>query len=276
MGITGTEVTKEAATMILTDDNYATIVSAVEQGRATFDNIRKFLRYLLSSNMGEVATVFGGVVLAALLGLTTGEGGVVLPLLATQILWINLITDSGPALAMGVDPTDESVMNRPPRNMPDRIINKAMWWRVIYIGVIMGLVTLLSIDMFYPGGLIAGSDSLDTARTVGFTTLVLAQLFNALNSRSETQSAFHHMTSNRWLWYAIGLGVGTANHGGTRAIPPNSIRHHGTRPTPLGGRHRHGIHCAVGGRTIEAGAPPTSQTGRRHRPGRGVAKRIKS
>ena len=207
MGITGTEVTKEAATMILTDDNYATIVSAVEQGRATFDNIRKFLRYLLSSNMGEVATVFGGVVLAALLGLITGEGGVVLPLLATQILWINLITDSGPALAMGVDPTDESVMNRPPRNMADRIINKAMWWRVIYIGVIMGLVTLLSIDMFYPGGLIAGSDSLDTARTVGFTTLVLAQLFNALNSRSETQSAFHHMTSNRWLWYAIGLGV---------------------------------------------------------------------
>lgn len=207
MGITGTEVTKEAATMILTDDNYATIVSAVEQGRATFDNIRKFLRYLLSSNMGEVATVFGGVVLAALLGLTTGEGGVVLPLLATQILWINLITDSGPALAMGVDPTDESVMNRPPRNMADRIINKAMWWRVIYIGVIMGLVTLLSIDMFYPGGLIAGSDSLDTARTVGFTTLVLAQLFNALNSRSETQSAFHHMTSNRWLWYSIGLGV---------------------------------------------------------------------
>lgn len=207
MGITGTEVTKEAATMILTDDNYATIVSAVEQGRATFDNIRKFLRYLLSSNMGEVATVFGGVVLAALLGLTTGEGGVVLPLLATQILWINLITDSGPALAMGVDPTDESVMNRPPRNMADRIIDKAMWWRVIYIGVIMGLVTLLSIDMFYPGGLIAGSDSLDTARTVGFTTLVLAQLFNALNSRSETQSAFHHMTSNRWLWYAIGLGV---------------------------------------------------------------------
>lgn len=207
MGITGTEVTKEAATMILTDDNYATIVSAVEQGRATFDNIRKFLRYLLSSNMGEVATVFGGVVLAVLLGLTTGEGGVVLPLLATQILWINLITDSGPALAMGVDPTDESVMNRPPRNMADRIINKAMWWRVIYIGVIMGLVTLLSIDMFYPGGLIAGSDSLDTARTVGFTTLVLAQLFNALNSRSETQSAFHHMTSNRWLWYAIGLGV---------------------------------------------------------------------
>ena len=207
MGITGTEVTKEAATMILTDDNYATIVSAVEQGRATFDNIRKFLRYLLSSNMGEVATVFGGVVLAALLGLTTGEGGVVLPLLATQILWINLITASGPALAMGVDPTDESVMNRPPRNMADRIINKAMWWRVIYIGLIMGLVTLLSIDMFYPGGLIAGSDSLDTARTVGFTTLVLAQLFNALNSRSETQSAFHHMTSNRWLWYAIGLGV---------------------------------------------------------------------
>jgi Ca2+-transporting ATPase len=104
MGITGTEVTKEAAKMILADDNFATIVAAVREGRGIFDNIRKFLRYLLSSNMGEVLTVFLGVVGAGVIGLTDSGGAVVLPLLATQILWINLITDSGPALAMGMDP----------------------------------------------------------------------------------------------------------------------------------------------------------------------------
>ena len=107
MGMTGTDVTKEAADMILADDNFATIVAAVREGRAILDNIRKFLRYLLSSNIGEVLTVFLGVVGAGVIGLQieVGAGGtVVLPLLATQLLWINLITDSAPALAMGVDP----------------------------------------------------------------------------------------------------------------------------------------------------------------------------
>src|SRR5690606_28641723 len=110
MGITGTEVTKEAGKMILADDNFATIARAVREGRAIFDNIRKFLRYLLSSNMGEVLTVFFGVMLAGVIGLTSGEEGLVLPLLATQILWINLVTDSGPALAMGVDPETADIM----------------------------------------------------------------------------------------------------------------------------------------------------------------------
>ena len=120
MGITGTEVTKEAASMILADDNYATIVAAVHQGRVIFDNIKKFLRYLLSSNMGEVVTVFFGVVFAGFLGLTAAsEGGeMVVPLLATQILWINLVTDSAPALAMGVDPEIDDVMAR--RAAPSR------------------------------------------------------------------------------------------------------------------------------------------------------------
>jgi magnesium-transporting ATPase (P-type) len=104
MGVTGTEVTKEAAKVILADDNFATLVEAVREGRSIFDNIRKFLRYLLSSNMGEVLTVFLGVVGAGVIGLGTPGGEVVLPLLATQILWLNLITDSWPALAMGVDP----------------------------------------------------------------------------------------------------------------------------------------------------------------------------
>ena len=156
MGITGTEVTKEAATMILADDNYATIVAAVRQGRAIFDNIRKFLRYLLSSNMGEVTTVFFGVVLAGVIGLTDASvsGAIVVPLLATQILWINLVTDSGPALAMGVDPEDGDVMARKPRHPDDRIIDRHMWQRVAFVGLVMGAVTLLTIDLFLPGGLI--------------------------------------------------------------------------------------------------------------------------
>ena len=106
MGITGTDVSKQAADMVLADDNFATIVAAVEEGRAIFSNIRKFLRYLLSSNIGEVMTMFFGVLLASVIGLRGGREAVVLPLLATQLLWINLVTDGAPALALGVDPPD--------------------------------------------------------------------------------------------------------------------------------------------------------------------------
>lgn len=208
MGITGTEVTKEAAKMILGDDNFATIVAAVRQCRVIFDNIKKFLRYLLSSNMGEVFTVFFGVVFASFIGLTgASQGAIVVPLPATQILWINLVTDSGPALAMGVDPEIDDVMARPPRRMTDRIIDRQMWSGVLSIGLVMGVVTLLTMDIFLPGGLAEGSDSLEVARTAGFTTLVFAQLFNAFNSRSETTTAFRHLFSNRWLWASVALGV---------------------------------------------------------------------
>ncbi|GAA6525509.1 cation-translocating P-type ATPase [Intrasporangium sp. DVR] len=209
MGVTGTEVTKESARMILGDDNYATIVDAVRQGRVIFDNIKKFLRYLLSSNLGEVATVFFGVVLASVIGLSEADepGAIVLPLLATQILWINLVTDSGPALAMGVDPEIDDVMARPPRRRSDRILDRAMWSRIGFIGAVMAAVTLLTIDIMLPGGLVEGSSSLEVARTAGFTTLVVAQLFNALNSRSDESSAFRHLTDNHWLWAAIALAL---------------------------------------------------------------------
>jgi len=143
MGITGTEVAKEAAKMILADDNFATIVEAVRAGRVIFENIRKFLRYLLTSNMGEVLTVFLGVVFASAIGLG-GEGeGLALPLLATQILWINLVTDSAPALAMGLDPPTDDVMSRPPRRASDRIIDAQMWTGVIATGATMAALTLL-------------------------------------------------------------------------------------------------------------------------------------
>lgn len=207
MGRTGTEVTKEAAKMILADDNFATIVRAVREGRDIFLNIQKFLRYLLSSNMGEVMTVFLGVVLAGVIGLAHGDGAVVLPLLATQILWINLLTDSAPALAMGMDPETEDVMSQPPRSRDQRVIDRRMWGGVLYGGLVMAVATLVAIDLYLPAGLVEGTHSLANARTAGFTVLVLAQLFNAFNARSETGTAFHRLFANRWLWGAVALSA---------------------------------------------------------------------
>jgi Ca2+-transporting ATPase len=206
VAMTGTDVTKKAAKMILADDNFAT-VAAVREGRAIFANIRKFLRYLLSSNIGEVLTMFLGVVGASLIGLDTAGGTVVAPLLATQVLWINLLTDTGPALAMGVDPPPGDVMRRPPRKLTDRVIDRQMQLGVLLVGLVMALVTLLTIDLKLPGGLVEGSAGLVEARTAGFTVLVLAQLFNCFNSRSDRVSAFRGLFGNRWLWGAIALSL---------------------------------------------------------------------
>lgn len=216
MGITGTEVTKQSAKMILADDNFSTIVEAVREGRGIFDNIRKFLRYLLSSNVGEVFTVFGGVMLAGFLGITQpGSQGVTVPLLATQLLWINLLTDAAPALAMGVDPSTDDVMARKPRKLTDRVIDGQMWGDIIFIGIIMAAVTLIGMDMHLAGGLFTdrsvdavGHDAQMTeARTMGFTILVFAQMLNALCSRSHDQSVFVGLFANKWLWGAIALST---------------------------------------------------------------------
>jgi len=208
MGITGTDVSKEAADMVLADDNFATIVAAVEEGRAVFSNIRKFLRYLLSSNIGEVMTMFFGVLLADRIGLTaTGSGGVVLPLLATQILWINLVSDGAPALALGVDPMDAGLMDEPPRPRDEGVITRSMWAGICFVGVIMATGTLLVLDACLPGGLIEGSGDMRYAQTMTFTTLVLFQIFNVFNARSDEQSAFHGLFRNHWLWEAIGLSL---------------------------------------------------------------------
>ena len=216
MGITGTEVTKQSAKMILADDNFSTIVEAVREGRGIFDNIRKFLRYLLSSNVGEVFTVFGGVMLAGFLGITQpGNQGVTVPLLATQLLWINLLTDAAPALAMGVDPSTDDVMARKPRKLTDRVIDGQMWGDIIFIGIIMAAVTLIGMDMHLAGGLFTdrsvdavGHDAQMTeARTMGFTILVFAQMLNALCSRSHDQSVFVGLFANKWLWGAIALST---------------------------------------------------------------------
>ena len=207
MGRTGTEVSKEAAKMILADDNFATLVEAIREGRALFDNIRKCLRYLLSSNMGEVLTVFLGVLGAGWLGLQGAGTALVLPLLATQILWVNLITDTGPALALGVDPPADDPMARPPRRADAGALDAPMWRQVIEVGVVMAGAALLTMDLHLPGGFIEGGHDLATARTAGFTVLVFAQLFNCLNVRSTTSSAFHRPFVNAWLWGTLAVSV---------------------------------------------------------------------
>jgi P-type Ca2+ transporter type 2C len=207
MGIAGTDVASEAADMILADDNVATIVSAIREGRGIFANIRKFLRFLLSSNMGEVLTMFFGVVLAGALGLEDTGEALAVPLLATQILWINLLTDGAPALALGMDAPPDDVMRRPPRRLTDRVIDAEMWVGILWIGAVMAVVTLLALDLRLPGGIVGGSGSVDEARTMAFTTLVLAQLFNCFNARSDRTSAFRRLFTNRWLWGAIALSA---------------------------------------------------------------------
>ena len=208
MGIAGTNVSKEAADIVLADDNYATIVAAVEEGRAIFSNIRKFLRYLLSSNIGEVMTMFFGVLLAQVIGLTAeGVGGVVLPLLATQILWVNLVTDGAPALALGVDPADPEIMDQPPRSRREGVITRSMWSGIVFVGVVMAIGTLLVLGASLRAGLIEGSGSLRYAQTMAFTTLVFFSLFTVFNSRSDTESAFRRLFSNGWLWLAVLLSL---------------------------------------------------------------------
>jgi len=207
MGITGTDVSKEAADVVLTDDNFASIVAAVEEGRAIFANIRKFLRYLLSSNIGEVMTMFFGVLLAKPIGLPEREGAVVLPLLATQILWINLVTDGAPALALGVDPADEGLMDQAPRPPGEGVLTPQMWAGIVLVGVIMALGTLFVFDASLPGGFVDGSGDLRYAQTMTFTTLVLFQMFNVLNARSDDRSAFVHLFVNGWMWGAIAASL---------------------------------------------------------------------
>ena len=199
MGITGTDVAKEASDLVLTDDNFATIVVAVEEGRAVFDNIRKTIRYLLSTNAGEVMTVFFAVILARPLGLAP-EDGFVLPLLATQILWINLITDGAPSLALGIDPALPNLMERSPRSRKEGVINRPMLAGILLVGLVMTVGTLLVFHASLPGGI-------PYARTMAFSTLVFVQLFHAFNSRSETDSVFRGFFANRWLCGAVVISL---------------------------------------------------------------------
>jgi len=173
MGITGTDVSKEAADMVLTDDNFATIVASVEEGRTIYDNIRKFIKYTLSSNVGEIA----GLMVAIGLGLPIPR------LLPLQILWMNLVTDGLPGLALGVDPPDPDVMNRPPHPPQESIFARGMWQYILWVGGLMGFITAAMQFFVYESGNPAW-------QTMVFTTLCLAQMGNALAIRSDRYSLF--------------------------------------------------------------------------------------
>ena len=204
MGVTGTDVAKEAADIVLADDNFASIVAAIEEGRAIYGNIQKFLRYLLATNLGEVLVMFFGVVLAAPLALGSGAAGAPwLPLLATQILWINLVTDSLPALALGVDPAHPGAMLSPPRDPEAGVITPTMWAGIALAAAVIAAGTLAALDAGLPGGLVAGTGTPEYARTLAFNTLVVFELANVFCARSDRDSAASGLFANGWLWLAV-------------------------------------------------------------------------
>ena len=171
MGITGTDVSKEAADMVLLDDNFATIVQAVREGRRIYENIRKFIKYTMTSNFGEIIVM--------LVGPFVGLG---LPLLPLQILWVNLVTDGLPGLALTQEPAEPDTMERPPRDPQEKIFGRGLGMEVLWIGALMGVVSLLT-------GLWAFNFNHELAwQTMVFTTLTLAQMGNALATRSESQT----------------------------------------------------------------------------------------
>jgi len=170
MGITGTDVAKGAADMVLTDDNYASIVSAVEQGRVIYSNIRKFVYYLLSCNVAEIMVIF----LATLFGWP-------IPLTAIQLLWLNLVTDGAPALALGTEPGDPDIMERPPRPPQESIVNKHM-----QIGILVQTVAITSVTLFaFSIGHYFQPEHAEYAQTMAFVTLSVSELFRAYTARSE-------------------------------------------------------------------------------------------
>lgn len=193
MGVTGTDVTKEASSLILGNDDFATIVAAVEEGRIIYDNIRKFIRYLLSCNVGEVMTMF----LATLIGFP-------LPLIPIQILWMNLVTDGLPAMALGLDPGDPDVMQRPPRKPKESIFAHGLSRSIFVRGMIITVVTLT----LYFIGFFMGGENLELARTIAFTTLVFAQLLYVFECRSVRYSIFElGLFSNMYLVVAVCISM---------------------------------------------------------------------
>jgi Ca2+-transporting ATPase len=192
MGITGTDVSKQAADMVLLDDNYATIVAAVEEGRVIYDNIRKFIKYLLTCNTSEILVMIIGPFL-----------GMPLPLLPLQILWMNLVTDGLPALALGVEPAEDDVMKRPPRSATESIFGGGTTRFIAIFGLILSVVALAA------GALLWNADD-SSWQSVVFTVLIFGQLGLALEIRTERASLFTvGLLSNKPMLGAVGIGIAT-------------------------------------------------------------------
>ena len=194
MGIKGTEVAKENADMVITDDNFASIVGAVEQGRIVYGNILRFIHYLFSCNLSEILTIFVALMI-----------GWPLPLVALQILWLNLITDIFPAFALALEPSAPDVMKRPPRDPEESLLPPRFLGLIAWQGVLLAGVTLLA---FFVGMRWYGTEGegLRSATTMAFMTLALAQVFHSFNARSQKRSVFTgRLFTNLWLWAAVGV-----------------------------------------------------------------------
>lgn len=188
MGLTGTDVTREASSMVLLDDNFATIIAAIEEGRVIYNNIRKFIRYMLACNLGEVLTMFLGML-----------AGLPVPLLPIQILWINLVTDGLPAVALGFDPPEKDIMKRPPRKSDESIFSQGLAGTILFRGTLIGLTTLT----VYVSVLYFTAD-IGLARTSAFVTLVLTQLIHVFECKSERRSIFRiTLLNNIYLVLAV-------------------------------------------------------------------------
>jgi P-type Ca2+ transporter type 2C len=191
MGISGTDVSKEASSLVLSDDNFATIVAAIEEGRGIYENIRKFIRYLLASNVGEILVMFFAMML-----------GMPLPLVPIQILWVNLVTDGLPAMALGVDQAEKDLMQHKPRSAKENIFARRLGWKIISRGFLIGLCTLAAFWIILQQNP-NDPDHLVRAQTVAFATLVMAQLIHVFDCRS-SRSIFHrNPLQNRWLVLSV-------------------------------------------------------------------------
>ena len=190
MGKGGTDVAKNAADMILLDDNFVTIVEAVKQGRNIYDNIKKAIHFLISTNIGEIVTIFFGLVL-----------GIKSPLLAIQLLWINLVTDSFPAIALGLEKEEENIMSRLPRNPKKNLFADGLWWKIIIEGAMLGIFTLLAFSI---GNRLY---SVEVGRTMAFLTLGILELVHSFNIKSEESIFKIGVLENKYLVGALVLGV---------------------------------------------------------------------
>ena len=218
MGIVGTDVAKEAADVILTDDNFATVVSAVEEGRRIYDNILKAIQFLLSSNVGEIVVLFIAILITPWLSSYFGiDVNLIVPLLPIHILWINLVTDSLPALALAVDPAEKDIMERKPIKQKKGIFTKGMTWRIVYQGIMIGLLTLAAFiiglatpdaDLPVIEGLTKEEVRVEIGQTMAFVTLALSELVHVFNIRNNKKSIFKtKVFNNKTLLLAIGVSA---------------------------------------------------------------------
>ncbi|MBN2151972.1 MAG: HAD-IC family P-type ATPase [Candidatus Lokiarchaeota archaeon] len=200
MGITGTDVAKEASDMILTDDNFSSIVAAIEEGRVVFSNVRKVVKYLLSTNLGEILTI---IVSLTLMPLLTGVQYDFIIFTPVQVLWVNLVTDGVLDVTLATEPKELDVMDEPPRPPDARIINREILQNTLFVSTLMMIGTLFLFHITW-----TSTENLQEARTVGFTTLAMFQVFNALNCKSRSLSVFKiGLRNNKYLLYAIVISI---------------------------------------------------------------------